>query len=330
MTVRYIFAAFAAAGLICIAGCSNTVDSGGSVPVDNGVMPLSIGNEWTYERSLRDDPADLFAVDTITVRIDRCLVRNHEIWYIPSGYIRQELWINRGDEFWIQPFSGAPYKFADHQLSYSDTWPGPNGECDVFILYNAEYCDILTKGAFLCDYVITCTGEPGNIRSIYRFVPRLGIANANIMTSLPNGSSYTSQMLRLIDYALPNPPDGSHGEIAFQYYIDRSNIPPPYTFKVVLMLSDPPFGSMTYLLDADGNPAIPVGVYSPLEVARQYQTVQDVVIHNVPCGTHMLTVNLWRMDGSERLSSVTVRGISVENGQTTDLGLISSSAPPSP
>ncbi|MDD4052205.1 MAG: hypothetical protein PHR28_09960 [candidate division Zixibacteria bacterium] len=330
MVIRKILAAILIAGSALIAGCSNTVDSGGVTAIDNGIMPLHIGNSWTYERSVRDNPNDPFTIDTITVRINRYPMRDHEIWYEPYGYPWRELWTNRGDEFWVWPYSDAPYKFANHRLMYSDTWAGPSDECGVFLLYNAGYYDIPAKGAFLYDYIFTCSGEPDNMRSTYRFVPHLGIADVRIETSLPTGSSFVSQTLRLTDYALPDPPDGSHGEIAFRYYIDRSNLLPPYSFKVELSLSNPPFGIIWYGVNPDGQPEIPVGGYSPLQVIRQYQTVQDAVIQNVPCGIHTLTVALWRMDGFSQLSSVTIDSISVENGQSTDLGLINAFLPPAP
>lgn len=330
MVTRNILAAILIAGFVSIAGCSNSVDSGNGLPGDDGIMPLQIGNSWTYERSVRDNPDDPFTVDTITVRIRRFEMQDHEAWYVPSGYPWRELWTNRGDEFWVWPQAEAPYKLANHRLAYSDTWAGPSDDCDVFLLYDAGYYDLSAKGAFLYDYIFTCSGEPGNVRSTYRFIPRLGIADVRMETSLPSGLDYVNQTLRLIDFAIPGAPEGSHGEITFRYYIDRSNLLPPYTFKVELSLSDPPFGILWYVVNADGQPDIPVGGYSPLRVSRQYQTRQEVAIRYVPCGMHTLTVDLWRMDGSSRLSSVTIDSISVENGQTVDLGLIRAFPQPTP
>lgn len=330
MVARNLFAAVFIAGLIGFAGCSDILDSGAGMPADDGIMPLKIGNSWTYERSVRDNPGDPFTVDTITVRIDRYVREGHEIWYHPSGYPWQQLWINRGDEFWVWPQAEAPYKLADHRLAYSDTWAGPSDDCDVFLHYNDGYYDLPAKGAFLYDYILTCSGEPGNVRSTYRFIPRLGIADVRMETSLPSGLDFVNQTLRLIDFTIPDSPDGSHGEITFRYYIDRSNLLPPYTFKIVLSLSNPPYGIMEYALNANGDPMIPVGLYSPLRVSRQYQTRQEVVIRYVPCGIHTLTVDLWRMDGSSRLSSVTIDSISVDNGLTVDLGLIRAFPQPTP
>jgi hypothetical protein len=333
MVTRNFFAATLIIGSIYIAACSNTVDSGGANPVDNGVMPLQVGNSWTYERFVRDNPNDPFTVDTITIRINRSLMQDHEIWYEPSGYPDRQLWTNRGEEFWVWPESGEPYKFYKHFLGYRETWPGPNDDFTIAVMPHWSYYEVPGKGAFVGDHVSVGSGRPNDPldeQYEYVIVPRLGILQRLTMTRYGLGSLFASERLQLIDFSLPDPPDGSYGEITFRYYIDRSNLLPPYTFKVELSLGNPPFGILWYGVNADGQPEIPVGKYSPLQVFREHQAVQQVIIQYVPCGTHTLTIDLWRMDGSSRLSSITVDNISVENGQTIDLGNVYAFPPPSP
>ncbi len=88
-----------AAALLLYTGCSKDNNPVGQSGTGTSViMPLKIGNQWTYRVSFLDTLGNVRAADTMMFKIVRDTIIQNETWYfIGSDSNSKELLTNRAD-----------------------------------------------------------------------------------------------------------------------------------------------------------------------------------------------------------------------------------------
>ncbi|MGA9116315.1 MAG: hypothetical protein WB626_06035 [Bacteroidota bacterium] len=201
--------------LIWIAGCTkegNPVDGG---PFNNPtvIMPLVIGNEWTYASRSLDTAGQVTGTDTATFKIVRDTTMGVERWYFigrDSG--AWELLTNRSDGLWYTArVSGGirtPVLLAKYPAFVNDTFYGLDS---VFVTVVSTSTPVtVPAGSFTC-YEYREDPPPGGTQVSRFFPPGKGFVRDDFRGRTPGGQSYLRSQRNLVYLVLRKEPGGASG-----------------------------------------------------------------------------------------------------------------------
>jgi hypothetical protein len=114
------------------------------------IMPLKIGNSWTFSRATFDANGHTVIIDTLTETIVRDTIINNERWYIAllsSGdSSRTDLMTNRADGLWGRRYDEA-FIAINYPMAVGDTL----GDDGLFMTLESDTTSItVPAGDFSC------------------------------------------------------------------------------------------------------------------------------------------------------------------------------------
>ena len=176
MKISHILSCVLLASIFLTAGCTkddNPVNQNDSSSV---LMPLNVGNQWTYQNTMVDSSGVVRFSSTIIYKIFRDTLIQNEKWYLYGTNTTPSAWMaNRADGLWIMPAPG--------NISQSRVWyKYPANVNDSWIVFNAAVTLAAANisltvplGTFSClQYTVSDTSSGAGLETIY-FAPGKGI-----------------------------------------------------------------------------------------------------------------------------------------------------------
>jgi hypothetical protein len=192
--------------LLLIDGCKkddNPVDQGGT-PQATVLMPLKIGNQWTYRVISYDTSGTVQHVDTSTFKIVRDTTIQSEKWYfIGQDSTAYELLTNRSDGVWYMRVRIAPLAavlFAKYPANVNDTWLGPDSS--IAMLWAKDINVSVPQGTYACfQYMYADKGTQFMSQAKY-FPVGVGFVRDEFYSKTNSGRGYVRSCRELMGLSL--------------------------------------------------------------------------------------------------------------------------------
>ena len=204
MTMKYLFlAAVLTIGLALQSACDkdNPVSQGGGATI---LMPLKVGNQWTYLLKAYDTSGTAMVTDTITFALLRDTTIQNEKWYfIVAGASAVELLANRPDGLWyrrIGPDGQSPVLFAKYPASVNDTWIGIDSSTARVVSTNAGIS--VPKGTYTCFHYTYADKYYQFVTSARFFAVGIGFVRDEYYNLTNSGRTYVAMRRELTNLAL--------------------------------------------------------------------------------------------------------------------------------
>ena len=176
--------------ILTLLGCSGKeesdepkIDIGGTPRIGNIIMPLEVGNWWSYTIYGLDSARNMLRpilIDTLMVSSDTTI--NQERWFFMGGLQGTSgLVMNRRDGFWFAPAGAQPFLFAKYPAEVGDTFSSLIGDVPAHTTVEANGVEVKSPaGTYLC-YKYVQKVEPSNAITNYYFAPGVGLVKMEIM-----------------------------------------------------------------------------------------------------------------------------------------------------
>ncbi len=192
--------------LLMIDGCKkndNPVDNGGAVQATE-LMPLKIGNQWTYRNISYDTSGNVQHIDTSMFKIVRDTTIQSEKWYfIGRDSTAIELLTNRSDGLWYMRVSIAPQAailFAKYPANVNDTWLCADSSTAKLSAKDVNVS--VPKGTYAC-FQYTYADKNTQFVSMVRYFPvGVGFVRDEFYSKTNSGQSYINTRRELLGLSL--------------------------------------------------------------------------------------------------------------------------------
>ncbi len=177
--------------LLVLASCNKDSTSVTPGPVD-GIMPLKLGNSWTYLGSGLDSTGHMVPMGNTMIKVVRDTVISGEHWY-DSG---EGLMTNRSDGLYIWERPTAPqYLMAKYPASENETFTTVDG--DQATVVGTSTTTVVPLGSYVCYEYLIKDHATGKTRRALFVCPGKGVVRQDIYTVPPTGSPFVSSRIEL-------------------------------------------------------------------------------------------------------------------------------------
>lgn len=120
-------------------------------PIIGSIVPLKVGNSWTFRVSIYDTNGVILSTSMFTNSITRDTTIGNEKWF---GL--ESIWvINRTDGLWSRTSGGNPYLVFKYPANVNDSY---NSNGDNVVVTSTNYPVTVPRGQFTC-YVYTIASD---------------------------------------------------------------------------------------------------------------------------------------------------------------------------
>ena len=176
--MRKILALLLIGSLLFSFGCSDD-DSG--TEYESGIkiiMPLAIGNHWSYYNYILDTLGNLHDTTLQDLNIYKDTVIESVHWYITTDeypYKVGSLLANKDDGLWV--YGSTPYLIIKYPAEVYDTWSAPGGAYTYSLLAKGVII-IVPEGTFSCYKYLSRASESEDSTLLY-YAPGYGMIKSH-------------------------------------------------------------------------------------------------------------------------------------------------------
>ena len=180
-----------------IAGCRKEDSNplGGANGQAGMIMPLQVGDQWTYRRTSFDTLGFILQIDTVVVRISGEKWFLPDFWFVSSADRKATEWLcDRPDGLWYMRTDAegvivhSPMLLAKYPVHIGDSWVGPDS-VTASLSANGVHVSV-PKGIYSClqyYYTENRTGAP--YKSMY-LSPGVGLVKEEFYNRTLSGRIY--------------------------------------------------------------------------------------------------------------------------------------------
>ncbi len=190
--------------VLVLNSCKNDDNSTNPNEASNGIIPLKIGNYWSWNYTVFDDSGNKMITYDRIERVDYDTVINNQRWYVTIMYYETNLYTNNSDGYYSCHYTGsgpisAPVLNFKYPGKVGDTWNNNDGSKMRINSTNLKYS--IPLGEFICyEYIRTAKGISDNYDRIL-VSPGIGIITREYNTKKGSSSEfYLSRKEVLTDY----------------------------------------------------------------------------------------------------------------------------------
>jgi hypothetical protein len=176
----YIFA------LSLIIGCKEIVDPGPqNMSINKStIMPLKVGNSWTYQITDIDTVTKQTSTSTITITIQSAKVIRGETWFVDNS---GGVYINRSNGLWYANDENDTTFLAKYPAAIQDTFNVHSFYPSLFTVISVDSNVQTEAGTFNC-FVYKNSDSNGN--SVKCYSPGVGLISLDAFLVSANSDSF--------------------------------------------------------------------------------------------------------------------------------------------
>ena len=177
--------------LLSILSCKKDDDLGGAQSAGSTIMPLKVGNSWTYRVTAYDTTGVLpFSIPDAVFHITRDTTIGNEKWFrFDDGWVA-----NRGDGLWSLSNSGQPYLGYKYPASVNDSYTAMS---QIAVVQSTNALVTVLQGQYYC-YKYQFSALDGRTVYSYQYcAPNVGVVKFEFFSATLSGRSYLSLSVEL-------------------------------------------------------------------------------------------------------------------------------------
>jgi hypothetical protein len=213
------FACPVAALFILASGCkneSNPVSHHTTTQQQKQLLPLRVGNQWSYILTTYDTSGNVQSADTNIVQIVRDTMIQNERWYlVGNSSSAPEIITNRANGLWYLRVGMRWWQavlYAKYPASVNDSWSGPDSA--VVTVTSTNTAVTVPRGTYVCLRYSYFDPHIQAVNQIKNICPGYGIIEDEFYTQTLSGRSYVLTKRELFSIVAGQVPGGAAGQIA--------------------------------------------------------------------------------------------------------------------